>query len=204
MKIIIIGHGNLGGALARRWADHGHSVIIGTRDGSVDEKATALAQHANIRVMPIADAMPTANVILNATPAAAALDVVRQLGSGAGKLIIDASNTADHPPRPYPTAFDAFVDRTEARVVKAFNSTGAQNVAQPNYLGTAIDTFMAGNDADAKATVRQLAQDAGFGEAYDLGGNDSVLLVEKLASVWITLAYRQGYGPDIALKVLKR
>ena len=32
MKIAIIGTGNVGGALATRWAQAGHTIILGVRD----------------------------------------------------------------------------------------------------------------------------------------------------------------------------
>ena len=53
-----------------------------------------------------------------------------------------------------------------ARVVKVFNTTGWNNMADPIYPSGPIPTFIAGDDADAKAVVNRLAGDLGF-EAVD-------------------------------------
>jgi predicted dinucleotide-binding enzyme len=64
--------------------------------------------------------------------------------------------------------------------------------------------FIAGDSAQAKAVVRQLAHDLGFAECYDFGGNDRAPLLEQLALAWINLAIFQGNGRSMAFKVLKR
>jgi len=50
----------------------------------------------------------------------------------------------------------------------------------------------------------QLALDAGFGNCYDFGKADKVELLEKFALSWINLAIMQGYGRDIAFKLLRK
>jgi hypothetical protein len=52
--------------------------------------------------------------------------------------------------------------------------------------------------------VRTLALDAGFAECYDVGGADKVSLLESFALLWITLAMQQGYGREIAFKLMRR
>ncbi len=120
------------------------------------------------------------------------------------KVVIDATNAIGKRPDPYPTSFHALVDRTAAKVVKAFNSTGYEIMANPDFRGAAADMFVAGDDTEAKAIATQLAQDAGFDEVFDFGGNEQVVLLEQLALSWINLAIRQGYGRGIAFKILKR
>lgn len=51
---------------------------------------------------------------------------------------------------------------------------------------------------------RQLALDAGFGECYDVGGNDKFPLMEQFAFFWINLAMMQGQGRKIGFKLLRR
>ena len=204
MNIAIIGPGNVGRALARSWADHGHQIILGTRKDTVPEGLNVLAKHANIRTAPLAKAVYDAEVVLNATPAHVALDVIRNLGDLTGRVLIDASNAIGKYPEPYSTAFHAFADKTPARVVKAFNTIGYETMADPNFGKSKADMFVAGNHPEAKAIATQLAHDAGFGKAYDFGGSDRVELLEQLAQCWINLAIRQGYGRNIAFKILTR
>ena len=121
-----------------------------------------------------------------------------------GKTIIDATNAIRQKPDPFPTAFHAFRQKTQARVVKCFNTTGFENMQSPDYGITRLDLFMAGDDAEAKQLARQLALDAGFAECYDFGGDDRVELLEQFALAWINLAIFQGYGRDIGLKLVRR
>ncbi len=203
MKIAIIGHGNVGGALAKHWANAGHQIIIGARNVK-DNKVQQLAQGENISATDIQLAAQEAEVILVATPAHIAVDLANQLGKLPGKIIIDATNAVRQKPEPYKTAFHALQDITGAELAKCFNSTGYENMKNPVYSGEGIDMFVAGSSTKAKEIAMQLAKDAGFGACYDFGGDDRVELLEQFALSWINLAIFQGHGRNIAFKVLKR
>jgi predicted dinucleotide-binding enzyme len=118
--------------------------------------------------------------------------------------LIDATNAIRLKPDPYPTAYHAFEALTKAEVVKCFNSTGFENMLQPDYNGTRLDMFMAGKSEAAKKVARQLARDAGFATCYDFGDSDRVALLEQFALAWINLAIFQGEGRQIGFKVLRR
>lgn len=203
MKIAIIGHGNVGGALAKHWAKAGHQIIIGARNVN-DNKVQQLAQLENFSATDISGAAQAAEVILVATPAHIAVDLAKQLGKLPGKVIIDATNAVRQKPEPYKTAFQALQDITGAELAKCFNTTGFENMKNPVYHGEGIDLFVAGSSAKAREVAMQLAKDAGFGACYDFGGDDRVELLEQFALAWINLAIFQGHGRDIAFKVLKR
>ena len=203
MKIAIIGHGNVGGALAKNWAKAGHQIIIGARNVN-DDKVQQLAKLENFSATDIENAAQESDVILVATPAHIAVDLAKQLGQLPGKVIIDATNAVRQKPEPYKTAFHALQDITGAELAKCFNTTGFENMKNPVYQGEGIDLFVAGSSAKAKEVSMQLAKDAGFGSCYDFGGDDRVELLEQFALAWINLAIFQGHGRDIAFKVLKR
>lgn len=203
MKIAIIGHGNVGGALAKRWATAGHDVIIGARNPQ-DEKVQLFTKLHNIPVTDIINAVQQAEVILVATPAHTAVELANQFGKLPDKIIIDATNAIQRKPTPYATAFDAFQKITGAELAKCFNTTGFENMENPVYDNIAIDLFTAGSSVKAKAITMQLAKDAGFGECYDFGGDDRVELLEQFALAWINLAIFQKHGRNIAFKLLKR
>jgi predicted dinucleotide-binding enzyme len=90
-----------------------------------------------------------------------------------------------------------------ARVVKAFNSTGANNMLDPNYGGQAASMLICGDDAAAKKVVLDLASELGF-DAIDAGALSTARDLEPLAMLWIRLAYVQGLGRNIAFKLLRR
>lgn len=203
MKIAIIGTGNVGGALADSWAKKGHEILLGVRDTSTF-KGEGLKDNPNTSVHLIPEAAQAAEVILVATPPQFAESLALTFGDLSGKVLIDTSNSVRTKPENYPTAFHAFEALTGAEVVKCFNTTGYENMKNPNYGHTRLDMFMAGNSLKAKAAAARLALDAGFENCYDFGGSDRVELLEKLALSWINLAIMQGMRRDIGFKLVSR
>lgn len=206
MKIAIVGAGQVGSALAAGLCKAGHRVTLGVRNpaSAKSEKAVVLVPGATIT--SVREACAEAEVIILTTPPEAVLALVPELGAVSGKVLIDATNSVRTRPEPYATAFHALRALAGSdHVVKCFNTTGFENMANPVYPDYGgIDMFCAGNDAKAKATAQQLAKDIGFSNCWDFGGDDKVELLEKLALSWINLAIMQGHGRNIAFKVVKR
>lgn len=205
MKIAIIGTGNVGNALAAKWAQAGHEIRLGVRDTD-NFKGAALLEQPRISVYETPVAVAEAEVILLATPAPHAVAVAQSLGDTSGKVIIDAMNIVmGRGPAGFTNTADAILAHTAtAEVVKCFNTTGFNNMADTRYGELHIDNFVAGDSASAKAIAQQLSADAGFAECYDVGGNDRFTLMEQFAFFWINLAMFQGNGREIAFKLLKR
>lgn len=212
MRIAVIGTGNVGGTLGRRWAQLGHEVRFGVRDPS--RGATAVkggdALPTGATVVSPAEAVRGADVVLLATPWAAVPDAVREIGDGdlAGVVLVDATNplgagfTVDVGPAGESGAerVQALVPR--ARVVKAFNTTGAENMADPVYGGEPTVMFYAGDDAEAKSAVRALVAALGF-DPVDAGPLARARALEHLAALWVSLAFG-GMGRGIAFKLARR
>ena len=205
MKIAIVGTGNVGGALASKWAGAGHEVYLGVRNVQ-SFKGESLLDNPNTTVHSIPEAVSQAEVILLATPAPLAVEVTKSLGDTTDKVIIDAMNIVmGRGPEGYSNTADAILNNTATDdVVKCFNTTGFNNMIDPVYDETAIDAFVAGSSERGKELARQLALDAGFAECYDVGGNDRFELMEQFAFFWINLAMFQGQGREIGFKLLKR
>jgi predicted dinucleotide-binding enzyme len=148
-------------------------------------------------------------VVILAVPWPAAQDAIQSAGDLDGKVLVDATNplapnlsglTLGHS-----TSAGELVAAWApgARVVKAFNSTGSGNMADPAYGAQQTSMFLCSDDADAKASVAHLGEEIGF-EMIDAGPLANARLLEPLALLWIYLAYVQGMGPDIAFKLLRR
>ena len=73
MDIAIIGTGNIGGALARRWAQLGHNINLGVRNTS-SFKGQDLVKFSNINLKSIQQAVLDSEVIVVAVPAMAILE----------------------------------------------------------------------------------------------------------------------------------
>jgi NADPH-dependent F420 reductase len=209
MRIAVLGTGDVGGALGKGWAQKGHTVIFGSRNPH-DEKVHELLAEAgsNSRAAGSAEAAAEGEVTVLATPWDVAKDVVIAIGNWKGRILIDCTN-------PITPQLQLAVGKTTsaaekvaswargARVVKAFNTTGWNNMANPVYPGGPISMFIAGDDADAKAVASRLAEDLGF-EPIDAGGLKVARFLEPLALLWINLAVVQNLGRDIAFKLLRR
>ena len=209
MKIAIIGTGNVGQALAYGWTNKGYQVTFGSRDpASAKAQAAVAATGGKAIVKREQEAVQDAEVVLLAVPWDATETVVKGLGDLAGKVLIDATN-------PIGPGFQLAVGRdnsgaelvqswaTKARVVKAFNSTGAENMRNPIYAGEPTTMFICGDDAAAKDVVKGLAEELGFAVA-DTGGLLTARYLEPLAMVWIHLAIVQNQGRAIAFKLVQR
>ena len=203
MKIGIFGSGNVGGALAESWAKAGHEIYLGLRDVN-NFKGKELLSIEGISAHSIQEAAALAEVLLFATPAQVVVDMIPLLGDLTDKVIVDATNAVRFKPAPYPTAYHAFADLSKAEVVKCFNTTGFENMKNPQYGEMKLDMFMAGDSDRAKEIASQLSKEAGFEACYDFGKGDKVDLLEQFALSWINLAIFQGMGRGIGFKVLQR
>jgi 8-hydroxy-5-deazaflavin:NADPH oxidoreductase len=210
MKIGIIGSGNVGGALGKGWARKGHSVLFGVRDKN-DESLKLLLKEAGANAKPasVQEAAAFGEVVVFATPWAAAQDAIRAVGDLKGKIVFDCTN----PLKPDLSGLQIGQSTSAgeqvanwasgAKVVKVFNTTGANNMEHSRYPEGAPVMFYCGDDTSAKKTAAQLASDLGF-EPIDAGGLTSARLLEPLAMLWIHLAYAGGLGRDFAFRIMRR
>ena len=205
MKITIVGSGNVGRALGGGWKKAGHSVTFAARDPS-GTKAAEL-QGEGFAVAPQAGA-GKADVIVLAVPWTGIEATVQALGSLAGKVVVDATNplTAN---LELALGFSDSAGETVARlakgarVVKAFNTTGANNMTDSRYSCGKLMMPVAADDKAAKQTVMALASDLGF-EPVDAGPLAMSRHLEPMAMTWIKLAYAQGMGREFGFAILKR
>lgn len=208
MKIGIIGAGNVGSALGLAWLKAGHEVVFGVKDIS-SAKAQKLSGSHTVQLVSVADAIAQAEVVVLALPAMAVPAVAPLLLAAPDKVVIDATNTVMGKVEGYASAFTYLKEKAGlTRLVKCFNCTGAENMANPVYEvngGTvALDMYCAGDDAEAKAVATELSLAAGFASCINFGGADRAELLEKFALAWINLAIFQGHGRNIGIKLLHR
>jgi predicted dinucleotide-binding enzyme len=187
MRIAVIGKGNIGGSLGSKWRAAGHDVIYGARDGSGEGPGGA-------PVTGIGDALKDADVVVLAVPGKVAADVVSEHGAAlAGKTVIDAVNRIGAP------EFDsrAIIAQAapQARYVRAFNSLGWENFANP-MPGT--DLFFAA-DPDARATAEELIRAVGLEPAY-VGDAGATATVDALLPLWFALVQQNGGNRRLALR----
>ena len=201
MKIAVIGSGNIGGTLGAAWANAGHQVTFGARDPQSPKARAALgAAGATAQVQPVADAVASADAVLFAIPGAAMAPEVAARGAALdGKLVIDASNQFGEPVMNAIAAIQAAAPG--AIVYRAFNSIGAENMAEPVIGGVQADLLYVGPDGARRAELERLIADVGLRPVY-VGELAQAGLVDTLGALWGALAYGQKHGRRLAFKVL--
>lgn len=209
MNIGIIGAGNIGATLGKIWASKGHSITFGVRNPLSPRVQTILEGiEQNAAAVRVKEAAERSEIILLATPWEAVGEVAFQLIDITGKILIDCTNPVKPNPE-WPLAQGSSAAEEIAkrlphfRVVKAFNTLGAGNLSDVTFGPFHADAFLCGDDIEAKRIVGGLAKEIGF-DPVDVGGLRSAEMLESLAKLWITLAYTQGIGPNIAFKLLQR
>lgn len=210
MKIGIIGSGNVGGTLGKRWARCGHQVVFSSRNpeaAAIQELVEAAGPTA--RAALAAETVLTSDILLLATPWPATREIVEGLGRLDGKILIDATNPLL--PRLAGLEHANTTSGAEhiaewasgARVVKAFNTIGREVMENPQFPAGKAVMFYCGDDTHAKSQVRQLADDLGF-DARDAGPLQQARLLEPFALLWISLAMVQGYGRQFGFQFMNR
>jgi len=191
MKIAVIGKGKIGGTLGTKWTETGHDVVYGTRDGSGDGPGGA-------PVRSIGDAVEGADVVVLAVPGAAVPDVVNQQGPAlAGKVVIDAVNRIGGGTEYDSRALIAGA-APSARYVRAFNSLGWENFADP-LPGT--NMFFAA-DPEARAVAEELIAAVGLEPAF-VGDASATPTVDGLLPLWFALVGQNGGNRKIALRIVR-
>jgi predicted dinucleotide-binding enzyme len=190
--IALIGTGRVAGALGPRFVEQGHDIIYGSRDPSRQEVRELVARTGReASAAGPAEAAAQADIVVIAVPGGVAEEVVRGLGDLSGKIIIDPTNRVDEGADGYrvhavATSNGELIQALapDARVVKAFNTLNYRTMADPGEAGGPVTIPLAGNDADAKATVAALVEGMGL-EPIDLGPIRYAHVLEGMLVVWV-------------------
>ena len=164
----IIGAGRLGQAMARTALRAGRSVVIANSRGPESLASVVSDLGDGVSAGTPADAA-AADIVVIAVPWDRVPEAVQGLKWN-GQVVIDATNDWGADDLQRRTSSELVADLVAgARLVKAANTLGADALgSDPHEAGGERVIFISGDDADAKALVVALFQDAGFA-AIDLG-----------------------------------
>lgn len=202
MKIAVIGTGKMGAGFARAFTSSGVDVVIGHRDPA---KAASLAAElgATVEGGGTAAAVKLADIVLLALPYESVASVLGEVGDLTDKILIDISNpiTADYKELllGHTTSAAEEIQKAApgAHVVKAFNTIFAGLVSPEVRAGKTLQVFVAGDDADATAKVRELAEKLSF-EAVNAGPLSNSRFLEPIGEMNIHFGFFLGMGPTVA------
>ena len=171
MRITVIGKGNVGGGLAKRWRAAGHEVQELGRDGG--------------------DASD-ADVILVAVPSPDIADALGRVTGIEGKVTIDATNAF----RGRNEAFESNAHEVKSIVggptAKSFNLNFARIYDRIEAQRVRPSNLYAAEDGAREAT-EQLSRDAGY-DPVPLGGLEHARMMEDALGL-LFAANQAGLGP---------
>ncbi len=205
-NLLIIGTGNVGSALGKRFSVTEHDVQIGSRDAARGKSAAAAL---GIGGGLASELVAAADVIFLAVPFSDLDAALGDLGSMDGKIVVDCTNplTEDYMQLTIghtSSAAEVVQNRLPGvRLVKAFNAIFADVVqANPDYGDMTPQVFCASDDSEAKQVVAELIEDIGY-EPVDVGPLCNSRYLEPLAELIIQLAYAVGEGTHITPVILR-
>ena len=197
--VSIIGSGNMANAIGTRAAKHGHTVELLGRNAA---KTQALAdQIGSAATVGAPGATPQGDIVFVAVRYDDVVSTVAGYGESlAGKILVDISNPFNAEAIGLVTATGssaaheiAAVAPESAHVVKALNTIFGHVLAK----GTPQDAFIAGDSAEAKATLAKFLESLEL-RALDVGGLEAAPILESAGLLLMGLA-RNGAGFDLAL-----
>ena len=200
-SISVIGAGNMASAIGGLALKGGNTVEVTARDpAKAKARAAQLGGGATVGGW---GAVPAGDIVILAVLFESAVDVVSEFGEAlAGKILVDITNPFNADATglaiPHDTSIAQLVAQAapaSAHVFKAFNT-----VFQPILTaGTPVDVFLAGDDAQAKASVSALITSLGL-RPRDAGGLSMAHWIEGAGLLEMGLA-KNGLGFHFALGV---
>ena len=197
MRIAIIGAGNVGGSLGAALTKAGHEVVFGVRDPESDKSRAAISAAPGSSAAAPRDAVAGADVVVFALRWGAVPATIAELPPLDGRVVIDAMNRLGPDPE-RSTSEDLAELLPGARLVKAFNTIGFENLTTAHARRTPAVMFVAGDDEDAKRIALDLAAELGF-RPEDAGPLANARALEGMVKVWLALAERHGRGVGFAI-----
>ena len=202
MRVAVVGGtGGFGLALAKRLAEAGYEVVVGSRDA---ERAAAAAATVGVEGATNADACRAASLVILATKAEAAVATASGLRDAIGTtpVLSVAAELTFGPDGVSPTTEATSVAARIRDVVEGPVVAGLHSLAARNLGGDAPpeeDALVCGDDADAKAAVLELAGRITSGRAIDCGPLASARALEGLTAVIVNVNKR--YKAHAAIRV---
>lgn len=169
MKIAILGRGNIGGNLAKKFETAGHAVTAFGKDGG--------------------DAS-SADVIVVAVPGTSIRDAFSKVTGYEGKVTIDASNIYGPREEGYASQAELVKSIVGGPTAKAFNTNFAEAIAISQNEAVAPGTLFAADD-DANEIAQQLIREAGF-EPVKVGDLSKARLIEEQVQLMFALVESLG------------
>lgn len=211
---ILGGTGDLGTGLARRWAQAGYQVIIGSRTLEKAEAAVAdlrevMAERGvsevSVQAMTNADAAAAAEIVTLTVPFSHQVSTLESVRDALqGKILIDVTvplvpprvARVQLPPEGSAGQIAQELLGEEVAVVSAFQNVAAAHLQEGK--GVDCDVLVSGNKKEARQEVIKLVEAAGM-RGFHAGMINNAAAAEALTSVLI--AINKQYNCHAGIKI---
>ena len=197
---VLGGTGSLGGAMAKRWAQAGHEIWIGSRDAAKAQAAAEVLRAelpgVNVHGAALGDAANKAEIVVLAVPYASQVPTIEAIkGRVAGKIVIDTTAPLK-PPKvgtvQLPAVGSAAVEvqrllGEEAQVASAMQTISAEKLSHNEPIEA--DVLVAADKKEVAETVIGLIGDLGL-RGFHAGPLANSAASEALTSILIQLNRR--------------
>jgi predicted dinucleotide-binding enzyme len=199
--IAMIGTGEIGGALGKRWADLGYKIIYGSRTPDAERVQSLIREVGNgAEAYSNSEAAAKTSLVFLALPWHATEEVVKSLGNLDGKILMDPINGLkvtdgrfEAPPGLATSSSEMIQSWAPgAHVVKSFNTLSREIMEDPTITGP-VTVSLAGESAEAKARVANIVEDMNL-VPLDVGALYLARYLEGMARMRI--AFRAKFRPE--------
>jgi len=211
---ILGGTGDLGTGLARRWAQAGYEVIIGSRtlekaQAAVADLREVMAERGvsevTVQAMSNADAAAAAEIVTLTVPFSHQVSTLESVRDALqGKILIDVTvplvpprvARVQLPPEGSAGQIAQELLGEEVAVVSAFQNVAAAHLQEGK--GVECDVLVSGNKKEARQQVIELVEAAGM-RGFHAGMINNAAAAEALTSVLI--AINKQFGCHAGIKI---
>ncbi len=187
--VTVIGAGNIGSAVANIAVKAGATTQVLDRDAA---KAKAVSD--KVIAGTVSETAITGDIVVIALPYPAMHDVLEaNKAQLAGKIVVDVTNpidfsTGDMLEIAEGSAAEQFASQfPEVTILKAFNTNFAATLATGEIAGKPTTIMVAGDDDEAKSSLRTLVDAAGY-KSVDAGALKRARNMEAFGALQINLA----------------
>lgn len=211
---ILGGTGDLGTGLARRWAQAGYQVIIGSRtlekaQAAVADLREVMAERGvgsvTVQAMANLDAATAADIVTLTVPFSHQADTLESVrGALQGKILIDVTvplmpprvARVQLPPQGSAGQIAQELLGEDVAVVSAFQNVAAAHLQEGK--GVDCDVLVSGNKKEAREAVIKLVEAAGM-RGFHAGMINNAAAAEALTSVLISI--NKQYGCHAGIRI---
>lgn len=202
MKIAILGTGTVGQTIGHKLIQLGHQLMMGSRTAQNEKALTFVNQHPqHASAGTFEQAAAFGEIVFNCTSGLGSLNALQQAKAEnlANKVLIDLANPLDFsngmPPslsicNTHSLGEEIQNHFPETKVVKTLNTMWCGLMVNPQLVnGGDHHVFVCGNDANAKAQVKDLLISFGWANhlIIDLGDLSKARGTEMYLPLWLSL-----------------